>query len=41
MEFVHAVIALDRYFRSYNTNRPHQGLCYLTPADVYFAATRK
>ena len=34
-------IELDHYFRFYNTNRPHQGLCYLTPADVYFAATRK
>ena len=34
-------IELDHYFRFYNTNRSHQGLCYLTPADVYFAATRK
>ena len=34
-------IELDRYFRFYNTTRPHQALCYLTPADVYFDQTRK
>lgn len=34
-------IELDRYFRFYNTTRPHQALCYLTPADVYFEQTRK
>lgn len=32
---------LDRYFRFYNTKRPHQALCYLTPAEVYFDQTRK
>jgi putative transposase len=32
---------LDRYFRFYNTIRPHQALCYLTPADVYFNNSRK
>jgi len=34
-------IELERYFRFYNTPRPHQALCYLTPADVYFDQTRK
>lgn len=33
-------IELDRYFRFYNNVRPHQSLCYLTPADVYFGAKR-
>ena len=26
---------LDRYFRFYNTQRPHQSLDYCTPAEVY------
>lgn len=36
------VLALDlgllAYFHFYNHERPHQGLDYLTPAEVYFAA---
>lgn len=28
--------ALRRYFAFYNRERPHQGLGYLTPAEVYF-----
>jgi putative transposase len=27
--------ALDRYFRFYNHSRPHQGLAYRTPAEVF------
>jgi putative transposase len=27
--------ALDRYFRFYNHRRPHQGLSYRTPADLF------
>ncbi len=27
---------LGRYFRFYNTARPHQGLGKRTPAEVYF-----
>ena len=28
-------ISLGRYFRFYNTERPHQSLGYRTPAEVY------
>jgi len=28
---------LDRYFRFYNDERPHQSLGYRTPAEVHFA----
>lgn len=28
---------LDRYFRFYNTDRPHQALDYRTPAEVHLA----
>jgi putative transposase len=30
-----ARFSLDRYFRFYNTQRPHQSLDYRTPAEVY------
>jgi putative transposase len=30
-----AVRGLDRYFRFYNQERPHQALGYQTPAQVY------
>jgi putative transposase len=30
-------VGLDRYFRFYNTNRPHQALDDRTPAEVYFS----
>jgi len=30
-----ARIALDNYFRFYNTERPHQALGYRTPAEVF------
>jgi putative transposase len=30
-----AVRGLDRYFRFYNQERPHQALGYQTPARVY------
>jgi putative transposase len=30
--------SLDRYFRFYNTQRPHQSLDYRTPAEVYTSA---
>jgi putative transposase len=33
-----AVSGLDRYFRFYNQERPHQALGYQTPAQVYGAA---
>ena len=38
-EYVGAVEAwqrLDRYFRYYNFERPHQALGYTTPANAYF-----
>ena len=31
----HAIDCLGRYFRFYNTERPHQLLSYETPATVY------
>jgi putative transposase len=31
-----AKAALTEYFRLYNHTRPHQALCYQTPADVHF-----
>jgi putative transposase len=33
-----ARISLGAYFRFYNTSRPHQSLCYRTPAEVYVCA---
>jgi len=32
-----ARISLGKYFRFYNTIRPHQSLGYWTPAEVYAA----
>jgi putative transposase len=32
-----AITGLDRYFRFYNTQRPHQSLGYRTPEQVYFS----
>jgi putative transposase len=29
-------IGLRSYFQFYNENRPHQGLGYRTPAEVYY-----
>ncbi len=34
-----AVSGLDRYFRCYNQERPHQALGYQTPAQVYGVAS--
>src|SRR5258708_39376694 len=34
-----AVSGLDRYFRFYNQERPHQALGYPTPAQVYGVAS--
>jgi putative transposase len=34
-----AVSGLDRYFRFYNQERPHQALGYQTPAQVYGVAS--
>ena len=31
-----AKIQLGRYFEFYNQERPHQSLCYKTPAEIYF-----
>jgi putative transposase len=33
-----ALSGLDRYFRFYNEERPHQALAYRTPAQVYVLA---
>lgn len=33
--------ALDRYFDFYNHRRPHQGLAYRTPADLFPTRTRR
>ena len=30
-------VGLERYFRFYNHERPHQSLQYRTPAEVHFA----
>lgn len=35
-EVCEARSGLGEYFREYNDERPHQGLQYLTPAEVYF-----
>ena len=32
-----ARIELGKYFHFYNTERPHQSLCYKTPAEEYFS----
>ncbi len=32
---------IDRYMKFYNQERPHQGLEYQTPAEVYWATARK
>ena len=32
---------LNRYFRFYNEERPHQALSYRTPAAVYLGQGRK
>ena len=29
--------SLERYFRFYNLERPHQSLAYRTPREVYYA----
>lgn len=34
----HARISLGRFFDKYNNYRPHQSLCNLTPAEVYFGS---
>ncbi len=32
-----AINGLNRYFKFYNTQRPHQSLGYRTPEQVYFS----
>ena len=33
-----ALRGLDKYFRFYNNERPHQSLDYKTPAEVYYGS---
>lgn len=35
---IEAVESLRKYFRFYNTERPHQSLVYKTPAEIYWGA---
>ena len=32
-----AINGINRYFKFYNTQRPHQSLGYKTPEQVYFS----
>jgi putative transposase len=34
-----ARVSMGNYFRFYNNERPHQALCYRTPAEVYSSIT--